>query len=176
MLVPTGWSTSLLLVPTLTTAWVDICHRPSLFLYYPIVVFDTMVHLSLAAGIGLQGSVQTVSSGGVYALSSTASLKYTLQLDSTHQHHHSLLPPPLWLLTTARTQFDANQKINWIPRSSSPQRLNAGQPSTGSSSYHCCNREAYRTSWNLIDAGKPAPQFTFQLCTRPFTIVLFPHP
>ena len=27
---------------------------------------------------------------------------------------------------------------------------------TGSGSYHCCSREACRTSRNLIDAGKPA--------------------
>jgi len=36
------------------------------------------------------------------------------------------------------------------------KELRCRQQNTTSSSYHCCSREACQTSWNLIDAGKPA--------------------
>ena len=64
------------------------------------------------------------------------------------------------LLTKSQSQLDADQKIKKglidylaIVRL---KELRCRQQNTTSSSYHCCSREACQTSWNLIDAGKPA--------------------
>ena len=61
------------------------------------------------------------------------------------------------LLTETQTQLDADQKTKWLIEYLA-SRTHCGQQNTRSSSYHCSGREACQTSWNLIDAGKPAPQ------------------
>ena len=89
-----------------------------------------------------------------------ASLKYTMNLNPTSTPSSVLLDK-----ITARTKIDADHK--WLIESLTVvclKELDAGQRSTGRSSYHCCSREAWKTSWNIIDAGKPAPQVSPSSC------------
>jgi len=67
-----------------------------------------------ASGNGESVPQGNVDNGGIrmYALSSFSlitPLKYTMQLDPTHQHHHSVICGKT-LLTKSQTQLDADQK------------------------------------------------------------------
>ena len=102
-----------------------------------------------------KGVLKMVSLGSMHALSSfssTTPLKYTMQFDPTHQHHHSLLPP---LFVTRRPHKIT--KLNLTPIKKRPieylavvrlKELKYRQQNTGSSSYHCYT--------SLIDADKSA--------------------
>jgi len=63
----TRWMVDILLI---TTDWIDLCRRPSLFIIR-LAMLNMPAHSSLAADIGLYRSVEKpVSEGAMYALSS----------------------------------------------------------------------------------------------------------
>jgi len=102
-----------------------------------------------------QGSVENgvISMCALSSSSSTTPLKYTMQLDPTHQRHHSL-SLPLFVTKCSSQKLkptwrrSKNQETaTWILHSSQCRHQN-----TGSSSYHCCSWEACQTSWDLIGA------------------------
>jgi len=85
-----------------------------------------------------QGSVEN-GVISMYALSSFSStpLKYTMQLDPTHQCHHSLSSP---LFVTKCSSQEPELNLTPIKKSrNSYLNTQCRQQNTGSSSYHCCS-------------------------------------
>jgi len=76
-----------------------------------------------------------------------------LFVDNFIQIHYAARPNS----STSFPTLSFDQKTKWLIEYLA-SRTHCGQQNTRSSSYHCSGREACQTSWNLIDAGKPAPQ------------------